>query len=87
MVMQACAKDEEDKWPFLYIDTTKPVEERFRRCLKTIIPVDPNRQPTMDADNQWNQRKRKREDVGVDNSLLQQDTMENQKKKKQAKIM
>lgn len=45
MVMDAMKKTENEKYPFFMIDTTKPVENRYRRCLYDCIPIDPNRTP------------------------------------------
>ena len=59
MVMQACRKEGEEKWPFFYIDTTKSVEERYRRCLYEIIPIDPDGAPT-------NERGRKKKRARVE---------------------
>ena len=56
MVMQACQKTKEETHPFFYLDTTKAVEERYRRCLYQILPVDPNANPTLD-DKTLNKRK------------------------------
>lgn len=37
LVMQATKVDDIDKYPFLFIDTSEPVERRYRRCLHTYL--------------------------------------------------
>jgi hypothetical protein len=66
MVMQACRRSEDENWPFFYIDTTKPVEERYRRCLYETIYVDPNR----DAPEAKRRRVGKREDEKVEEETV-----------------
>lgn len=45
MVQGAMQKTPEEQYPFFLIDSTKPVEERYRRCLYDCIVIDPNRTP------------------------------------------
>ncbi len=42
MVMESCQKSDEEEWPFFYLDTLKPVQERYRKCLYQIMPVNPS---------------------------------------------
>ena len=45
MVMASMQKTADEQYPFFFIDSTKPVEERYRRCLYDCIVIDPSRQP------------------------------------------
>lgn len=68
MVMRACKKSEDEQWPFFYIDTTKPVEERYRRCLYETIAVDPNRE----APEEQQRRKGKKQKLDNESQVLQE---------------
>lgn len=45
MVQMAMQKSPDEQYPFFFIDSTKPVEDRYRRCLYDCIVIDPNRNP------------------------------------------
>jgi hypothetical protein len=49
LVQSAMSKNDQEPYPFFFIDSTKPVEERYRRCLYTCLPIDPNRLPNSDS--------------------------------------
>lgn len=42
MVKYAIHKTEEEKYPFLFIDTDKPEDERFRRCFYEVLIPNPS---------------------------------------------
>lgn len=62
MVMQACEKTDQEQWPFFYLDTTKPVEERYRRCLYEILPIPshPSREATTEQTKRGKRKGRKK---------------------------
>lgn len=57
MVMSAMQKTPEEQYPFFFIDSTQPVENRYRRCLYDCFVIDPNRQPGSDETQSKRQKK------------------------------
>jgi hypothetical protein len=43
MVQKAMQKTPDEQFPFFFVDSTKPVEDRYRRCLYQCIEIDPTK--------------------------------------------
>lgn len=63
MVQGAMQKTADEQYPFFFIDATKPVEERYRRCLYDCIVIDPNRNP---GDSQSKKLRRSKDEPVAD---------------------
>ena len=62
MVQGAMQKTANEQYPFFFIDATKPVESRYRRCLYECIVIDPNRKPEQSQTKR--PKKKRKEDAG-----------------------
>jgi hypothetical protein len=63
LVQSAMQKTDDEPFPFFFIDSTKPVEDRYRRCLYTCLTIDPGRRPGNEGE-----RKRKRKNASADDA-------------------
>lgn len=74
LVLKATEIDEENKWPFLFVDTSQPEKHRFRRGLDTVLEIPDNPMRMTYTDNAQTKKKGKKRGRGEEEDLLDEST-------------